>query len=57
VALLKTIAVVVAAVLVLYALFTVIHFLAATFWTILEILVVVLLVVGVYQYFKRQKAH
>jgi hypothetical protein len=57
VALLKTIAVVVAAILVLYALFTVIHFLAATFWTILELAVVVLLVVGVYHYFKRQKAH
>ena len=54
-ALLKTIGVVIVAVLVLYALFTVIHFLAATFWTILELAVVVLLVVGVYHYFKRQK--
>jgi uncharacterized membrane protein YkvI len=52
VAILKTIGVLAVIVLVLYVLFTVIGFLAATFFTLIEILVLVFIGAVLYYYFK-----
>lgn len=51
-AILKTIGVLAVIVLVLYVLFTVIGFLAATFFTLIEILVLVFVGAALYYYFK-----
>lgn len=53
----KTIGVLLLIGLALWVIFAVIGFLAATFWTILEFLVVAAIVGAVYHHFKHQKAH
>ena len=52
----KTIGVLLLIGLALWIIFAVVGFLAATFWTILEFLVVAAIVGAVYHYFKHQKA-
>lgn len=52
----KTVGVLLLIGLALWITFTVIGFLAATFWTILEFLVVAAIVGAVYHHFKHQKA-
>jgi hypothetical protein len=52
----KTIGVLLLIGLALWVIFAVIGFLAATFWTILEFLVVAAIIGAVYHYFKQQKA-
>ena len=53
----KTIGVLLMIGLALWVIFAVIGFLAATFWTILEFLVVAAIIGAVYHHFKHQKAH
>ena len=53
----KTIGVLLMIWLALWVIFAVIGFLAATFWTILEFLVVAAIIGAVYHHFKHQKAH
>ena len=53
----KTIGVLLLIGLALWIIFAVIGFLAATFWTIFEFLVVAAVVGAVYHHFKHQKAH
>jgi hypothetical protein len=52
----KTVGVLLLIGLALWIIFTVIGFLAATLWTILEFLVIAAIVGAVYHYFKHQKA-
>jgi hypothetical protein len=52
----KTIGVLLLIGLALWIIFTVIGFLAATLWTILEFLIIAAVVGAVYHYFKHQKA-
>jgi len=53
----KTIGVLLMIGLALWVICAVIGFLAATFWTILEFLVVAAIIGAVYHHFKHQKAH
>ncbi|MGB8197159.1 MAG: hypothetical protein WCF25_09165 [Acidimicrobiales bacterium] len=52
----KTVGVLLLIGLVLWIIFTVIGFLAATIWTIFEFLIIAAIVGAVYHYFKHQKA-
>jgi hypothetical protein len=53
----KTIGVLLLIGLALWTIVTVIGFLAATFWTIIEFLIVAAVVGAVYHHFKHEKAH
>jgi hypothetical protein len=53
----KTIGVLLLIGLALWIVFTVIGFLAATLWTIIEFLIVAAIIGAVYHHFKHQKAH
>ncbi|HUZ42578.1 MAG TPA: hypothetical protein VMU68_14440 [Acidimicrobiales bacterium] len=53
----KTVGVLLLIGLALWVIFAVIGFLAATFWSILEFLVVAAIVGAVYHHFEHQKAH
>jgi hypothetical protein len=56
-ALLKTVGVLILIGLALWIIFTVIGFLAATIWTIIEFLIIAAIVGAIYHYFKHQSAH